>query len=88
MATAAWTARIDSVAEAGDFEHVLVGVSYFDALDTGFATVLWQHTFEFEFTASQADVAAAIRKLGQEARGVQAVVAGLQPQVGTTIAVP
>jgi len=88
MATAAWTARIDAVTDAGDFEHAQIAVSYFDALDTGFTTVLWQHTFPFEFTASQSEVVAAIKKLGQEARNVQSVVAGLQLQVGSTIAVP
>jgi hypothetical protein len=84
----AWVGRIDSITDAGDFEHVTVQVAYFDAADTLFATALWNHAFSVEPDISNKDFAAMVVGLGQRERNVQAQVAALQSKVGTTVSVP
>lgn len=88
MAGAAWVARIDTIGDVGNFESVAIGVSYYDAIDIGFLTPLWQHSLTVEFGTPAGDIAAAIRKFGQTQRAVQDKIASLQAQVGTTVAVP
>lgn len=88
MAGSPWTARIELISDAGDGEHVVVNVTYYDAADTQFASPLWTHGFSFEFGTPNAEMAAAIRTLGQQQRAVLAKVAAAQPLVLTTVTVP
>lgn len=84
---AAWTSRIDAVADDGA-GHVQVTVSYWLATDTTFTSRLGGATFSVAAGLTLADVQALIVGQGQSIRFGQNASSALQVRVGTTVAVP
>lgn len=86
---ATWTARLDDISPVTGGEGLQVSVTYYDATDTLFTTVLYAKAFVFPLDATTASMAAQIRATGRTARTGRDTAAALlvANPIGTTITV-